>query len=115
MKPPLTSSPHSHGYVQIFDSAGEWICTCKEELVEIIKAAIVANDKGVHMNVIKYAHPNKGTALVKVCQPSYARMNKTRTNRIGVEVPVPLPYPTVAQADRTMYAKGYVRTGTRRD
>jgi len=61
------------------------------------------------MNVIKYVHPKKEPAQVKVCQPSLARMNKTRTNKIGVEVPVPLPYPTVAQADRKMYAQGYVR------
>lgn len=65
------------------------------------------------MNVIKYAHPKKGAATVKVCQPSRARIDLTRTNRLGIEVSVPLPYPTVAQADHKMYAAGYVRAGLR--
>lgn len=65
------------------------------------------------MNTIKYSHPDGRTARVKVCQPSYARMNLTRINRARVQVSVPLPHPTVAQADRKMYGKGFVRSGIR--
>lgn len=65
------------------------------------------------MNRIKYRNRKTGEVLVvRVCQPSYERMTLTRTVKtllIEREETVPLRYPTVAQADRQMLAKGFVR------